>query len=127
MTAQKMAVIKAFQDAGPTHPTAETLYKLAQRHLPSIALGTIYRNLSKMVEAGEIVKIPVPDAPDRFDADISDHMHILCVSCGKIYDIEEKDVKVKIDNVPCGIELIRFDVMAKCLCSDCKALNSSKN
>lgn len=121
MTAQKMAVLRALEEAGPIHPTAETVYALAKRHLPSIALGTVYRNLAKMAEAGEIIKIPVPDAPDRFDADISDHMHILCVGCGKIYDISEKNVKVEIKEAPDEIELIRFDVMAKCYCPDCKS------
>jgi len=121
MTAQKMAVIAALRDAGKTHPTADTVFALAKRHLPTIALGTVYRNLSKMAESGELVKIPVPDGADRYDADISDHMHILCVRCGKIYDIDEKNVKVEISGVPDGTELIRFDVMAKCLCADCKA------
>lgn len=120
MTAQKMAVLRALEEAGRAHPTADTVYVLAKRHLPSIALGTVYRNLSKMAEAGEITRIPVPDAPDRFDADISDHMHILCVGCGKIYDIDEEDVKVEISGVPEGAELIRFDVMAKCICPDCR-------
>ena len=123
MTAQKMAVIRALEEAGRTHPTAETVYALAKRHLPSIALGTVYRNLTKMAETGEVIKIAVPDGADRFDMDISDHMHILCVKCGKIYDIEESDVKVEINNVPDGAELIRFDVMAKCICADCKAKN----
>lgn len=121
MTAQKMAVIAALRDAGKTHPTADTVFALAKRHLPTIALGTVYRNLSKMAESGELVKIHVPDGADRYDADISDHMHILCVRCGKIYDIDEKNVKVEISGVPDGTELIRFDVMAKCLCADCKA------
>ncbi|MBR6676185.1 MAG: transcriptional repressor [Clostridia bacterium] len=120
MTAQKMAVVNALRDAGRTHPTAETVYALAKRHLPTIALGTVYRNLSKMVESGEVVRILVPDGADRFDADISDHMHILCIGCGKIYDIEENNVKVEISNVPEDVQLIRFDVMAKCLCADCK-------
>jgi Fe2+ or Zn2+ uptake regulation protein len=123
MTVQKMAVLRAMEEAGRTHPTAETIYALAKRHLPSIALGTVYRNLTKMAETGEVIKISVPDGPDRFDKDISDHMHILCIKCGKIYDIEESDVKVEINNVPDGAELIRFDVMAKCKCADCKANN----
>lgn len=125
MTAQKMAVIAALKEAGPTHPTAETVYVLAKRHLPSIALGTVYRNLSKMAETGEVVKISVADGPDRFDANISNHMHILCVKCGKIYDIEEKNVKVEISGVPEEAELLHFDVMAKCLCADCKANNKN--
>ena len=122
MTAQKMAVIRALEEAGRTHPTAETVYALAKRHLPSIALGTVFRNLTKMAETGEVIKIALPDGADRFDMDVYDHMHILCVKCGKIYDIEEKDVKVEISSVPAGAELIRFDVMAKCICADCKAV-----
>ncbi len=122
MTVQKMAVINALKKAGKTHPTAETVYILAKQDLPTIALGTVYRNLSKMADEGEIVRIPVPDAPDRFDADICDHMHILCVKCGKIYDVDEKDVKVEIRCLPEGAELVHFDVMAKCICADCKAV-----
>ncbi len=125
MTAQKTAVIKAFREAGPTHPTAEIIYELAKKHLPSIALGTVYRNLTKMAENGEIIRIPIPDAPDRFDMDISDHMHIVCINCGKIYDIEERDVKVEVEGLPEGAKLVRFDIMAKCLCAECNG--KSKN
>ena len=38
-----------------------------------------------------------------------------------VYDIDENSVKVNIDNMPEGAELVRFDIMAKCLCADCKA------
>ncbi len=127
MTQQKAAVLQALHDAGPTHPTAETVFELARKSLPGIALGTVYRNLTKMAESGEIIRIPIPDAPDRFDADVKDHMHIICVNCGKIYDVKEDNVKVEIKGIETGIELIRFDVMAKCICAECNGKKYNKN
>ena len=86
MTAQKMAVLRALEEAGPTHPTAETVFVLAKRHLPSIALGTVYRNLNMLSDDGTIQKISVGGA-DHFDGNALNHYHMLCSECKRLYDV----------------------------------------
>lgn len=41
------------------HPTAETVYANVIKEFPNISLGTVYRNLSFLVDNGMAVKFPV--------------------------------------------------------------------
>ena len=41
------------------HPTAETVYLSIKDDFPNISLGTVYRNLSLLLDLGEIQKITV--------------------------------------------------------------------
>lgn len=73
------------------HPTADVVYESVRREYPQISLGTVYRNLSLLVELGEAVKVPCGDGLDHFDGSISPHMHFKCERCGKLMDLEVDD------------------------------------
>jgi Fur family peroxide stress response transcriptional regulator len=49
-------------------------------------LGTIYRNLRLLVNAGLLKELPGPSA--RFDANIRAHHHFMCERCGRIIDVD---------------------------------------
>ena len=36
------------------HPTAEEIYDAAARECPGLSLGTVYRNLNSLVDAGRV-------------------------------------------------------------------------
>ena len=59
------------------HPTADTVYAGIKAEFPNISLGTVYRNLSLLVELGEIAKISTGDGPDRFDCNTKPHSHLI--------------------------------------------------
>ena len=69
------------------HVTADEVHKEAQKSLPKIAVGTVYRNLNELAEMGIIRKIEVPNAPDRFDKTVSQHEHLICPECGAVEDL----------------------------------------
>lgn len=69
-----------------SHPTAEEVHRLVGRHLPGVSLGTIYRNLRLLVNAGLLKELPGPSA--RFDANIRAHHHFMCERCGRIIDVD---------------------------------------
>lgn len=69
------------------HPTADALYTRIREQFPNISLGTVYRNLSLLVDLGEIQKLSCGDGIDHFDYDTSPHYHYVCKSCGKIVDL----------------------------------------
>jgi Fe2+ or Zn2+ uptake regulation protein len=70
------------------HPTAEWVYRQARRRLPRISLGTVYRNLKHLAEAGLIREIHTGGGhPARFDGNTGRHYHIRCVSCGRVSDL----------------------------------------
>ncbi len=74
------------------HPTADWLYEQLKKEFPSLSLGTVYRNLSFLVEQGDVKKIHFGSTFDRFEANIKPHYHLICESCGKIVDFEMPEV-----------------------------------
>lgn len=80
-------VIKEFLQTRKDHPTADTVYVNVRKSFPNISLGTVYRNLQLLVEIGEIQKVNVGDGIDHFDADIKEHFHFICKSCGSVIDL----------------------------------------
>lgn len=70
------------------HPTAEEIHAGVRRLLPSISLGTIYRNLEFLADRGEIRRIECSGKAMRFDGNLARHQHAVCIGCGRIEDIE---------------------------------------
>jgi Fe2+ or Zn2+ uptake regulation protein len=68
-----------------SHPTAEQVHGMVRRRLPRVSLGTVYRNLRRLVEAGLVKELPGPHA--RFDGNASEHHHFTCTTCGRIVDV----------------------------------------
>lgn len=73
------------------HPTAEAVYTSVRKDYPNISLGTVYRNLSLLVDMGHVIKVPCEDGSVHFDGRVSPHYHFQCTCCKKIYDIEISD------------------------------------
>ncbi len=71
-----------------THPTAEEVYDYITARYPEISRATVYRNLRHLSDTGEIRRIEVPGAADRYDLNVSEHYHIQCKICGKFLDID---------------------------------------
>lgn len=86
MTRQRQVILEALR-ASHSHPTGDHVYRLARRKLPHISLGTVYRNLELLSEAGLIRKLELGRMPRRFDALVSDHHHVRCLECGKVEDV----------------------------------------
>lgn len=69
------------------HLTGDQVYRLARRRLPRISLGTVYRNLEVLSEAGLIRRLELGGTRRRYDANAAPHHHIRCLRCGKVEDI----------------------------------------
>lgn len=69
------------------HPTADTIYLHVQKILPSISLGTVYRNLSQLEKHGEIQKLSSISGNDRYDGNPNPHYHFICNDCNSVFDL----------------------------------------
>ncbi|MBS6159744.1 MAG: transcriptional repressor [Firmicutes bacterium] len=74
------------------HPTADSIYGKMKEEFPNISLGTVYRNLSLLVELGEITKISVDNGPERFDCNTKPHSHFVCTYCHCIQDMDLPEI-----------------------------------
>lgn len=70
-----------------SHPTATELYEIVRRRLPTISLGTVYRNLELLTEMGAIRKLEILGKEARFDGDMDRHYHVRCERCSRVDDI----------------------------------------
>ncbi len=84
---QRNRILELLSSTG-THPTADWIYDKLKKEFPRLSLGTVYRNLSTLVEQGLVKKIHFGSTFDRFEANTQPHYHLICESCGKILDFE---------------------------------------
>jgi Fe2+ or Zn2+ uptake regulation protein len=71
-----------------SHPTADWLYQRLKKEFPLLSLGTVYRNLSTLIDQGYVKKIHFGSTYDRFEANVKPHYHLVCNSCGNIQDFK---------------------------------------
>ena len=117
MTKQRKLIYQIVKDS-MSHLSAEEIFFRAKQVMPSISMGTVYRNLGLMVEDKELRKIPFKGKSDLFDATMYDHEHAVCVECGKVVDIFIDDMKEKIKNSLDG-DLQDYNLTINYICSDC--------
>ena len=70
------------------HPTAEEIYDAAARECPGLSLGTVYRNLNSLVDAGRVRRVSIPGKADRFDHTLPWHSHLYVTDA----EVDEKQV-----------------------------------
>lgn len=68
------------------HPTADEIYRALEPKFPSMSVATVYNNLKMFIEAGMVRELTYGDNSSRFDANVSEHYHVICEQCGKIED-----------------------------------------
>ncbi len=85
--------VRSFLMSRKDHPTAETVYENLRKDFPRISLGTVYRNLSLLVELGEAIKFPGNDGHEHFDGNPEPHYHFICNSCSAVIDLDIPYIK----------------------------------
>lgn len=89
---RQRAAILSFLGSRKDHPTAELIYLNVRETFPNISLGTVYRNLNQLAEAGIISKHSFGELTmDRFDYDASPHQHFVCTHCKAVLDLPMAD------------------------------------
>ena len=83
---QRESIYQAVLDSRE-HPTAHMVYEALRKDQPKLSLGTVYRNLNQLSDAGRLKKIPLPDGGCRFDGTMAGHSHIICDKCGRVADV----------------------------------------
>ena len=63
-TKQRQLILEAVR-ATNSHPTADELFQMIRRKLPTISLATVYRNLNFLSDIGEIRKLSMPGMHDH--------------------------------------------------------------
>ena len=121
MTRQRKAILQTLK-AVDTHPTADEIYQMVRQQLPTVSLGTVYRNLEILCQHGLVRKLELGGSQRRYDGDINEHYHVRCIHCGRVGDVEVTAMSVVEHFHPehRDFEIIghRLDFIG--ICSECK-------
>lgn len=115
-------IILEVLDENKVHPNAQELFKLVKDKYPEVGMATIYRNLDKLAMSGQVLKFHTGEKYDRYDGTITDHYHMLCEKCGKVYDVPQevaKDIDKRTEDLT-GYKIISHNLTFVGICDKCK-------
>jgi Fur family peroxide stress response transcriptional regulator len=120
VTAQRLAVFQAMQ--GRTdHPAAEDVFLTVRATLPTISRGTVYKILNELVAIGELRQVDVGDGRTRFDPNTAQHVHLRCVDCGQLLDLDCEAAPVQAPKSAAGFEILRWNLTLEGRCPACRS------
>ncbi|MDP6636057.1 MAG: transcriptional repressor [Phycisphaerae bacterium] len=121
MTRQRRLILEELDTPG-MHPTADTVYQRVRRRIPNISLGTVYRNLEILSQAGMVKKLHIGSGQKRYDRTLHRHYHVRCVKCGFISDVPAEPFG-DLEEAARGsseFDILGHDLEFEGLCENCK-------
>ncbi len=86
---RKRNAILAYLRQTKAHPSAEMVYNHLKPEFPDLSLGTVYRNLTMFKEQGQIISLGAVGGVERFDGNITPHVHFVCTGCESVQDLPQ--------------------------------------
>lgn len=112
--------------------TAREIYDFIKNEVEGVNRTTIYRNLDKLCEQGDLVKFKEPNQDAWFyqfssgNSHCDKHMHAQCSQCGKIFHLEDDFVNEFEEKLQAlyGLDINESKSIIIARCEDC---NKNKN
>ncbi len=104
------------------HATADEVHAAVSTRCPTISKGTVYRNLHELAQSGEIRRLEIPNATDRFAHQCCPHDHLRFIACGRVFDVDTAGLPPleEVIRDKRGFELCGYDLMFRGICPNCQ-------
>ncbi len=86
ITPQRVAIIEVLLEKGHLHPSAYFIFKEAKKKSRSLSLSTTYATINEFSRYGIIKTLQFEGVENRCEANLDDHINLICDGCGKIID-----------------------------------------
>lgn len=120
MTPQRREVLEVLRSSCD-HPTAIEVFMRAKERMPGISLATVYNCLETLTEHQLIRQVNLERSSSRYCANMHEHVHFHCESCGLVIDAPPIDViqAKQLWRLPDGVSVTGLDVAIRGKCPDC--------
>ena len=120
LTHQRVVLYRAVLEMR-NHPSPEAIYERVRGDIPSISLGTVYKNIRAFMDAGLLREVSPHHGTLRLETNLEEHHHLVCTRCKTIVDLEEADLEpVRLKRqLPRGFRVDRYSVEFRGLCAAC--------
>ena len=124
LTQQRRAVLEVMREKRGEHLTAEDVLYEARKKVPNLGIATVYRTLERLAALEVLYKTIFNEGKYRYElSDLSEHQHhhILCVVCGKIFEVEEGLLDSLEDYLrEQGFTIINHQLKILAVCPECR-------
>jgi Fur family transcriptional regulator, peroxide stress response regulator len=120
VTHQRQVIYQALMSMHD-HPSPEVVYEHVRKQIPSISLGTVYKNIKTFVDSGLLREVSLHHGSARLETNLDPHHHLVCVQCKTIVDLDDADlepIRLK-KRPPKGFSVQRYSVEVIGLCRQC--------
>lgn len=124
LTGQRKAVLEVMRENRGAHLTAEEVLHEARRKVPNIGIATVYRTLERFAALEILYKTIFDEGKYRYElSDLTEHqhLHVLCVGCGKIFEVAEgllDSLEEQLEKE--GFEIVNHQLKIYAYCSKCR-------
>ena len=128
-TFQRQVIYEAIVDSRE-HPTPELIYERVRQRIPSISLGTVYKNVKTFLDSGVLREVTLHHGSLRLESNMTPHHHLVCSSCKAIFDIEEsavEPVQIPKTGLPAGFSVSQCRVEFVGVCRTCQMARRKKS
>jgi len=103
------------------HPTAYDILDRVKSRSPHISLATVYNCLEHLTTHGLIKLVHLERGQSRYCANLHEHVHFHCETCGKVIDAHPASDfdPAKFWNLPKGTRVTRTDLAIHGTCNAC--------
>jgi Fe2+ or Zn2+ uptake regulation protein len=125
---RQLSAVADVVNAAYDHPSAEEVHRRVRHKLPRVSLGTVYRNLQKLVAQEQIRVVQLADRAARYDGMIEEHDHFMCEQCGTVSDLlRKRSARLVAPNLGRAGYVVRSHALTFYgLCPKCRAAASGK-
>lgn len=122
LTPQRIMIIDILL-GDKSHPSAHEIFKKARLKSPRISMSTVYYTLNMFKREGLIKEMEFYDKANRYDANMREHINLICLKCGKIkdfMDIPLSSLQNIEDKTGFRPKSMRFELYG--YCNECKGI-----
>ena len=126
LTRQRRIISTVFLGQIDGHRTLSQLLEACQGEMSSIGYATVYRTMKLMTESGVAVEHKFVDGGEAlFEPNVEGdhHDHIICLTCGKIFEFEDEAIEQRQDRIAAehgfAVRRHRHEIYGDCLKDPC--------
>jgi Fur family peroxide stress response transcriptional regulator len=127
LTHQRLEIFRAIVSTD-SHPSADMIFRTVKKRMPTVSLDTVYRTLWMLHDLGLVTTVGPERESVRFDANLGQHHHYVCVSCGLVRDFESHELNAL--RIPVGVSalgtIVNTQVEVRGLCVSCQSKQKPK-
>lgn len=118
-TVQRSIILEAIRSI--FHPTVNEIYEQVREKYPQIGKATVYRTVNLLCEEGTLKRIGNHDGETIYDWKVTNHYHLKCSSCNKIYDLDLEYLDHLDERLnQAGIQVLDHELLFNGICPKCQ-------